>query len=251
MYIFRWTSPTVYLTILDSSLSRVDINERGARALAKGLQSEEEFDSTFSEVEVIALLRAEFNVEIHPDVGKSQREGEHPPKLDLRVSNSSTIFVEVITPGTVSELLYSGQVVNVKNRSKGMLISEVEKHLKNLPSEWGFSFLMIIDRSHSEVDEYLIENAIFGTEGVAFEIPTGDREPRAWTVRADDAVTKNPQMSLLSGVLTYAMRHSIHGVPFYDVHLILNPQARHPLTKGMIDTILKCFPTSHEKRDRN
>ena len=245
MYILRWTSPTVYLTMLNSSLSRIDINERGARALAKGLQSEEEFDSTFSETEVVALLRAEFNVEIHPDVGKSQKEGEHPPKLDLRISNSSTIFVEVITPGTISELLHSGQVVSVKNRSKGMLISEVEKHLKNLPSEWSYPFLIIIDRSHSEIDEYHVENSIFGTEGVAFEIPTGDHEPRAWSVRADDAVTKNPQMSLLSGVLTYAMRHSVHGVPFYDVHPILNPQARHPLTKGMIDTILKCFPTSH------
>lgn len=236
------------LALLEKSLSRINPIEQGAPALRTSIRKSDGYDAAYSEVEVIALLRSKFTIEIHPTIGLAKRSGEHAPSVDLKASNHQTSFIEVITPGTPNELLHSSRAMSVKNRTGGILSDEVHKHLKELPSDWSYPFVVIIDSSHSEIDDFLIQNTLWGPLAVAFKTPQPGRitaKPR--TVRLEPTIMKDPRIRLLSGVLLFKTGFNPEGDPYYSTDYVPNPWATYPLQRNLVGRLVSCFPDTPTK----
>ena len=229
------------LTHLDYSLSRIDSNESGTSDLRDGLQNDEQFWQTTSEIETTAFFReGGAKVTLKPRVGVA-KPGETPPTLDqMLVLDNTQILVEIITPAMHSELAQSTEVLRIKNRLRGMLIDEVRKHLKHLQDGSKIPFIVIVDASRSEIDEDTAADALFGS--LAAVIPK-DRETDATWIRQRDSVAEfEGRAALISALIIYKLGFGLDNNPYYRLSYMPNKKAANTLQTSVLERLCSCFP---------
>jgi hypothetical protein len=229
--------PQAFLSYLDEMAATVQ-GMPNTRSLKQGLRSEDHFQETMSELQLIHVFaRAGHQIAIKPPVGTKN--------LDLEaVVDGTAVLFEVVNPELFRKLKYSSSAQFIPNRARKLVINEFEKHLAQLPRGEKRPIVIVIDSGRSEIDDDFIDEVIHGD--FQFTWWTDKRTGQVvaeGTTRAKDSLHEQAARSgenydMISAVVSYKTRFTADGVRFGIAGSILvNPAACNPLNGSQVSAI--------------
>jgi hypothetical protein len=214
-------------------------NLPGNHDLKNGLRSDDQFFQTFSELQIThAFASRTYPVVIGPAVGTK--------KLDLEVTiDGSRILFEVISPDMFRTLKYASRAIGVPNRARDKIYDEFKSHLAEKADTETRPVIIVIDIGRLEIDYDFVEDYLHGTRQFTWwtDKKTGKVVAEGAT-RAEDSMHKlgeasSQNLDIISAVICYKTPMGSDGRLHMQGQILLNPQARNPLTDKQTSMIEK------------
>ena len=172
----------------------------------------------------ICIFKDENSVEIIID--------ENEETATLKISDGRTRDLDVEREcGRMN--IYPGGAEWFSNRAKNKLLNKIDKQIKPIKNVINGPLIIVINTSHSELDEILVKDALFGQTQVTIvkNKKTGEVVNSYWS-RAQNALKDSiTESSIISAVLVYNRLISMFDTKFKS-ELILNEDADYPLTEN-------------------
>jgi len=225
LYLDVTHSGNSYFRYLNKCFSKLS-DKKGFISLLKRMKNNpKEFKNLLSEIEFNAYLSERYSIEIKPKIGKKKLDSK------IKLGNRSVLF-EIFTPDTYEKLKNSKGAILIPNqRSKYKFLEKLKNQIIPVKSHIKQPLIIIVNVSNSEIDEYDIQNALFGTLKLTFyrERKTGKVVHEYWDRDKDSISDEEPLSELISGVIIYRRNLHFNGIEFKK-ELILNGKAKYPLT---------------------
>lgn len=241
--------PSAFLRQLDKCLRLIDKGEKGTKGLRQGLNDEEKFSQTISEIETVYFLRKKYgikNVEIEPVI-KVEEEGKIKSKyLDCAVKiNDAPLLIEVVNPDMMDKLKYSSRAMFIKNRAIEIIYQEfAKKHrLKKALNIDDVPLIFVMDRGRSEIDSIHIESTFVGSPQITmlFDKKSG-KAVGHYPSRAKDSLHYTDiSTKLISGILYFKNDLGDNGEIVFDARFISNPHAKNPIDGEVVRELEEMF----------
>ena len=214
-----------HLNICFSKLKNVN----GFNNLLKNLKNTEQFFDTISEIEFNAYFAKRYSLDLEPKIESSEKITK---KLDSKVGLSKRgVYFEIITP-KMSKKLESGKVVVLENRAKYKILDKLDTQIKPILDKINKPLVIVVNTSHSDIDEIDIEDALLGQSQYTFYIPN-DRNaviPDAHISRKNNSINdKYSYGNIISAIIVYRSKKHLWGFDFKK-EITLNKNALYPLT---------------------
>ena len=193
-----------FLSHLNRSLSLFDRREPNIGDLRHGLQDNNLFWSTVSEIDVISRLRRMYEVKIAPTIGLEQDGKPLRKHPDLMVNvDSNQILIEVITPQMFAPLKYFRGPIGIPDRVRSKVYTEFQEHFKGQILER--DVIIVIDIGRSEVNYDSAEDYLKGSFQITLRIDKETGEViDTYPSRANDAmITLDPETRVIIGLILY------------------------------------------------
>ena len=195
------------------------------------LQNPEQFDDTKSELIVFRFLRLVGKVTIYPSDG-----------LDGEITiDDNLVGFDVLHPRS-DPVLEWGLGGGIHPHSKAERLKEKIVKFQNAKAKTPMPFVVFLDRSHSNVDKYNVENFVFGTLTFRDTIntKTGTVVKTEVFNDANNSGLSDDERCLLSAIIIFKRQLTPTGV-FYTAEVVLNEKASCPISKELVEVILQQF----------
>jgi len=212
---------------------------RNTGSLKDGLRADEQFDETFSELQITySFAKAGYPIEIEPAVGAK--------KLDLEAAlEDKPVLFEVIKPNLFRKLRYSASAIFIPNRARKLVYDEFKNHLAQVAEKIDKPIVIVIDIGRSEIDYNFVADYVYGTLQFTWwtDKKTGKVVAEGWT-RAkdslhDQAESGSENLDVISAIVCYKTVLGNEGKFHLQGMIFLNPTARNSLTDGQVSKIEK------------
>ena len=202
--------PKAYLSELDKGLHLFEkinnpkrkTNEKKKKYIQDNLKSNESFWNFLSELIVMNRL-------VNQIKSKDFVIGENDIDLEAELFNK-TIFFEITSPDIDRNLKLANGAVALKNKAFSVIEKKYQQLMKsgicNEPKyKDKFYFYIIIDISNSTIDDYMLLNALFGSEQLKliFDKKEGKVVDQYATRDTDSIGHKNIRTEVISGVIYF------------------------------------------------
>ena len=206
---------------------------KGFKKLIKNLQNPEQFKDTLSEIEFNAYFAKRYSLELEPSLGNK--------KLDSKINlDKRNILFEIITPKTYKLLENSKKAIMIPNRSKNKFLDKIDKQIAPSKELIKFPLIIVVNTSHSEIDEFDIENALLGEFRFNFirDNKTGKIIHEYEDRNKNSLNDTNPLSRFISAILIYNKQIGL-GIVEFKKSLVLNDNAKYPLNANEYKKLLR------------
>lgn len=236
MKLQQMVTPEAYLNYIEDMIRIIILKSKKLKNLKDGLRNGSMFFDTISEIESISAFIHDYAVEIEPKLNGK--------KLDLKIELNPDIYVEVISPDMFKPLKYlDGKTLGIKNRVRGKILDELKHHFKDVNALGKNSWVIVVDLSQSEISVDFIEDALMGSEQFTFFLNKEKGEVVGQSIsRINDSVNDiNTSIDILSAVICYKTELGNDGKFHRQGKIVVNSQAKNPLSADVITKIENNF----------
>lgn len=227
------SDPTDTLRVLEQCIPRIRGQRMFGRLMREMRSPVEEFLGAVSVAEFAAYFSRRGTVTLFPQIEVEGKLKEPDIEVDIE---GRRIYVEVTTP-TESEALRRsfGRVVALKERAPGQIVDEYLENFDELVKKGLIKdnpIIIMLDCSHSEIDEDGVEEALNGRLAVRFTYNRITRENvSAGVVRLEDTgIRMAPGTEMVSAVIWTKRARIQDGQLTIFGMLFENPRANNGLT---------------------
>lgn len=208
-----------------------DVSGNDSKKLLKNLKKD--YDINWAESaeirkscdgKTICIFKYENSVEIIID--------EKEETATLKISDGRTHDLEVEREcGRLN--IHSCEAKWFSNRAKNKLLDKIDNQIKPIKNAINVPLIIVINTSHSELDEILVKDALFGQTQVTIvkNKKTGEVVNSYWSREQNALKDSRSESSIISAVLVYNRLISMFDTKFKS-ELILNENADYPLTEN-------------------
>lgn len=224
----------LFLNCLNEMIDLIAQGTNRVRSLKLGLQNEDQFSQTVSEIEIISAFINEWPIEVEPDI-----DGK---KLDLKVeTNEADLLIEVINPEMFKPLKFFRSARGIPNRARSKIYDEFKAHLKDKQIEGDAPIVIVIDIGRSEIDYEFVEDYLMGTLQLTMVFEEKKKEiVGTYPSRAKDSMhDRKGEMDLLSAVICYQTVFGSDDKLHIQGRIIPNKYAKNPLGPQLTEIVKK------------
>lgn len=223
--------PGSLLTDLDVSLKM--IGNVKSKEIRKMLLDSHQFNSALIQANLFSRLKQKYTVELEPAAGNN--------KLDLLLTmDKRNYYFEIYTPeeNKKSRYIRNVQMIDTEH-TKSKISKKLEGQIRAADA-LNEPLIVVVDNQNMAVDEYDIENALFGTFQITMQIEKKPgEEVKSYTTRADDSFGRKLEYGKTISAIMIVRREVDHQdlkVKLFG-RTIPNPYAKIPLDKKTIQKL--------------
>ena len=227
------------LDTLENCLSELK-DEVGLATQLKKMRSDADgFRSSASEAAFTCYFKERGKMTMFPKI----KVGNNTKEPDLSVSlDERPIFVEITTPQLAQVLKEKvGEVVPLKQRGVGQILDEFEENFSEAIEKEVITsepIIIALDCSHSEIDQYEIEAALFGTPQIELLINKSTHELVDDRIkRKNDGLKMVQKSDMISAVIWAKFFQHKNGTLSIGGNVTENPRAKNKLTEKEISKL--------------
>lgn len=229
MYFDHFYAGTNLLEHLNKCFAKLK-NEDGFLGMIRNIKNAEQFSDTISEIEFNAYFSKRYPLKIEPKItygNNRHKRLDSEIKLDKR-----KVLFEIVTPKLSRELLRSKKAIALKNRASDKILDKLNDQITPIKDSITQPLVIVINASYSEIDEITAGDALLGESQFTVYVPKDTSKPAipGHFSRGEKSIAKaHPYGGIISAVIVYKRILHLWGMDF-NQHIILNPNAKRPLT---------------------